>query len=90
VQLSLFEQQLHDVDVQLERLRQSDAIRWWGPWSGLADTKLGWVTDRHDLRDRCLTIQDRDRFPSSHCTQILAQTSLEFGDPNLFHGHIMT
>jgi hypothetical protein len=88
--LALFEKELDHVDVQFRRLRHWDAVR--GRCSGrwFAHPKQLTIADWHDLSDRSLATQHGDRLAPSYDTQVLTEPCLQFSDPDLLHGHIVT
>ena len=88
--LAFFEQKLHNVEVQLRRLRQSNPIRWWRTWRGFAHTQRGLTADGDELGDRRVAVQDSDRFTAANGAEVLTQPRFQVGNPDLLHGHIVT
>src|SRR5215813_2644884 len=90
VRLAFFEKQFHNVDVRLQRLGRGDLVRPEGARRWLTDPQRSPISNRHDLGDRRIAIEDGDCFPASDGAQVLTQSRLQFRDPYGFHGHIMT
>ena len=87
--LTFFEEQLHDVDVELHRFRQRDAV-WRGAGRRLSQAKRSSVAYRHDLGNRGVAIEHGNRFAATHRAQVFTEPGFQLGDTDLFHSHIMT
>ena len=87
---SAFEQQIDDVHVQLQGLRQADAIGRRSARSRLADPQCDALTDRNDLRDRSLAVQHRNRFAIPNGAEVLTEAGFQLRNPNGPHRSIMT
>src|SRR5438093_3173091 len=88
--LAFFEQQIDDVHVQLQRLRQADAIGRRRTRNRLADPQGDALTDRNDLRDRSFTVQYRNRFAIPNGAEVLTQAGFQLRNPNGPHRSIVT
>src|SRR5262245_7145664 len=76
VWLAFLEEQLDDVDVQLQGLGQRNLVRPERTRRWLADPQRSPISNRYDLGDRRVAIEDGDGFPASHRTQVLTQPRL--------------
>jgi hypothetical protein len=90
VALPLLKQEFHDINVELQGLRQPNAIWRRGARRRLPNPQCRSLTDWDDLRHWRLTIQDGNRFAATDGAQVLAQAGLQFGDAYVLHDHIMT
>ena len=88
--LAFFEEQLHDIDVQVRRLGQPHPIRRGGTGRRLSDAERRSIANRNDLGDRGFPVEHGDGFTPPDGTEVLAEPSLQLGDSHLFHSHIMT
>ena len=88
--LALFQQQVDDIDVELQRPGQLDTIRRGSSGRRLADPQRHALTHRDDLRHRRFAVEHGNRLTVSDRPEVLAQAGLEFGYPNGFHPSIMT
>jgi hypothetical protein len=72
VALPLLEQEFHDIYVELQGLRQSNAL--WRRRAGrrFPDPQCRSLTDRDDLRNWRLTIQNGNRFAATDGAQVFA------------------
>src|SRR3954470_4929660 len=88
--LALFEQQIDDVDVELERLRQLDAIGRRRPGGRLADPQCHPRSYGDDLRHWRLAVEHGNRLAVSDRSEVLAEPRLQLCYPNRCHLSIMT
>jgi len=88
--LAFFEEQLHDIDVQVRRLGQPHPIRRGGTGRRLSDAERRSIANRNDLGDRGFPIEHGDGFTPPDGTEVLAEPSFQLGDSHLSHSHIMT
>src|SRR5438552_15727323 len=88
--LALFEQQIDDVDVEPQRLRQLDAIRRRRPGGRLADPQCQPLPHGDDLRHRRLAVEHGNRLAVSDRSEVLAETRFELRYSNRSHPSIMT
>ena len=88
--LAFFEEQLHDIDVQVRRLGQRHEIRRGGTGRRLSDAERRSIANRNDLGDRGFPVEHGDGFTPPDGAEVLAEPSFQLGDSHLFHSHIMT
>ena len=83
--LALFEQQFHDVALQLCGPRQPDPIGRRRAGRRLPDSQCHSVMHRDDLRDRRLAIEHRDGLATTDSAEVFTQSRLELRDTDLLH-----
>lgn len=88
--LPFLEQQVHDVEVDFQRLRQSKAARRRRVRPRFANFKPGPFPDGDDVRNRSRAIEYGYGLSRTNCTKVLAQMRFQFGDADLLHVHMMT
>lgn len=88
--LALFKEEIDDVQVELQRLRQANTIRSGSSGSRLPNPQRDPFAHRYYLRDGCVAVEHRNRFAAADDSKIFAETRLEVRDPDFFHTLIMT
>src|SRR5579862_3907790 len=88
--LPLFQQQIHDIDVRVQRCRPSDLVKWGRAALWFANLDPGPLRHRHDLRNRSLAIEHEHGLTFSNRAKVLAQMRFQLRDAYLLHDHMMT
>jgi hypothetical protein len=83
--LALFEQQIDDIDIEFQGLRQLDAIRRRRPGGGFPNSQGHALSDGDDLRHWRLSVEHGNRLAVSDRSEVLAEAGFEFCYPNRFH-----
>jgi hypothetical protein len=86
--LSLLEEQLNDINLQLHRPWQWDLIGRRSTRCRLSNPQASPFPYRYDLRDGGVAIQNSDGFPALYGAEKLAQFGFQFGNAYLFHDYI--
>ena len=86
--LTLFKQQLEDIDFKLRGFGQGDLIRSWRSREGFTNSNAGPLAQRHDLGNGRIAIEYCEGFAALYRAQEFAEFCLEFGDADLLHDYI--
>ena len=88
--LPFFHEQLDDIDIQPQRLRQGNLVGSRRTHCWLTNSENSSVANRHDLSDGSVPIQNRNYFAATYSSQVFAQSYLQFCNPHSLHSHILT
>jgi hypothetical protein len=88
--MPFFHEQLDDVDIQPQRLRQQNLVWSRSARCWLTDSERNPVAYWYDLSNNGFAIQDRDRLAATDSAQVSTQASLQFFNPHSLHRHSMT
>ena len=87
--MTLFEQEVDDVEVEVERGWQRNVLQRGSVGSWLAHLQRLVSLVGNDDRDRLVAIHHRDAMSLANGPQMLTQPGLELGDSDGVHGHRM-
>jgi hypothetical protein len=83
--LTLFEQQLHNIEIQIRGFRKRDAIGRRAASCRFPYAQCWSLAYWNDLSHGRVTVQHGNGFTGPNCPQVLAESRFELGDAHLLH-----